>query len=212
MTVYLRELQVAAPRMSRELNVKLSVLSEVAYHVIKRTQPEASFVKLVVAIRSEPFPGDPFVMWPGGIAEFRLSDQQITAEIDESALRRRIAIHIDEAIERAEGYFVGSSASLLRSRLSVELKNPPPYEFELEHLAKRDPVSKRTLRVFHQFDAERSEVLLRSDDGSFKEQTVASAPFFIDLGGLFHATRSKIVGDRVLFLRGPELVAAAVVR
>ena len=207
-----RELQIAAPRLSPDVNVRLSVLSEVAYHVIQRTRPDVGFVKLVVEINRDPYVGDALVPLPGGLRVFRVLDDEITEQTNDLALRRRVADHVDRALDAACSGCVGPALADLGAELKVELIKPPPYEFELRRLTRRDPVSRRTLALFHRFDKDQSQVVLRSDDPSFAEQTIASAPFFIDLGGLFRATRSKIVGDRIVFNSGREPIASAVIR
>jgi hypothetical protein len=203
-----RELQLAAPRSSRELNIRLSVLSEVAYHVIDRLRPEASVAKLVVEISPVQFMGAALIRLPGNLAEFRVVDPTIVDEIDDLELRHMASHHLTHALAAMASDFAGRADHELAAALRREYEKAPPYEFELYRMARRD-TSGRTLRLFHRFDADRSEVLLRSDDPAFKEQTIASAPFFIDLGGLFRATRTRISKDRIEFLAGTTPIASA---
>jgi hypothetical protein len=205
----LREIQIYAPHLGRDLNNRLSVLSEVAYHLLRRARPAARILKLVVRIAPDApsIPGDQLIHWPGKISEFRVVDGLIHDGVDDQILRGRVSVHVAQAVDAVRDTFSSGPPASLIGQFEAELSRAAPYEFELVDLAIRDPVTGQQFRVFHRFGPDFSEVVWRADGLQPIESNLAAIDSFLDLGALFTATQARIVNGAVVYYRGREQIA-----
>jgi hypothetical protein len=206
--VRLRDFQVYAPHAPREINLQLSVISEIVVHwVRRRPRPVGPISKLVVALYASAlhWQGSDWIAWSDGIGELRITDARVAhpAEVGAAgvdAVVRGFRRARDEGVEvDLEG--------LARDVLPV-IDLPGPHAIELEKLAFRDPWTRVRYAVWYVFGPNAAEIQLRTSAGG--AMTVVSSDRFVSLDLLFRASKRRVVDGVVHFASHSGVEAASV--
>jgi hypothetical protein len=198
----LRDFQLHAPTQGREVNVPLSVVSELVVHWLRSLPAIAApFRKLLVTVREEePLQGPDWIAWPGGVAELRIWCPELGDVAGATSTPTFIIDVVRKALASSEGagadpFLAPGTWAVLRDLLTAD----EPHVLELERLSCRDAGSHRRYRTLYRFSTARSEIVLTSADlGEFA--VIHSLDMFVPLDLFFPASRCVAGGGMIEYV------------
>jgi hypothetical protein len=194
----LRNFQLVAPSSSREVNLRLSLASEVVVHWLRRKRTaSASFAKLVVSVHEQQPPGDRWIVWPGGIGELKVADSALPDRWEDGRDDRWASDLIELGLRHAVSVGATIDLGAFAADVKPALVAGAPYAVELEQLRFRDRSTGRTYRVVFRFAPSLAEVVITGASG---EVVLGRSEEFLDTGAIFPATRIRVEPDLIRFL------------